>query len=197
MKKSERTRQFIIEKSAPIFNVKGYDSTSLTDIQEVTKLTKGAIYGNFSDKNELALAAYNYNCSYVIGLINKVMVKAVTAKEALLAYPNFYIENWQSVFKSGGCPMMNAAVEADDHLHYLKDSVRHGIKHFMETIQMTIERGQANKEFRRDANPEEYAAMIYTLMEGTIMLSKIMNDPKYFNMAEQQIKRMVEQELFV
>lgn len=197
MKKAERTRQFIIEKSAPIFNVKGYDGTSLADIQEATKLTKGAIYGNFSDKNELALAAYNFNCSYVIGLISKVMAKATTAKEALLAYPNYYAENWQSVFKSGGCPMMNAAVEADDHLHYLKDSVRNGMKHFMQVLQMTIERGQANKEFRQDANAEEYAAMFYTLMEGTIMLSKTMNDPKYFNIAAKQIKRMVEQELSV
>ena len=197
MNKAERTRQFIIEKSAPIFNVKGYDGTSLADIQEATKLTKGAIYGNFSDKNELALAAYNFNCSYVIGLISKVMAKATTAKEALLAYPNYYAENWQSVFKSGGCPMMNAAVEADDHLHYLKDSVRNGMKHFMQVLQMTIERGQANKEFRQDANAEEYAAMFYTLMEGTIMLSKTMNDPKYFNIAAKQIKRMVEQELSV
>src|SRR5690606_37476556 len=142
---------------APVFNVKGYDSTSLADIQEATKLTKGAIYGNFSDKNELAIAAYNFNCSYAIGLINKVMAKAATAKEALLAYPNYYIENWQSVFKSGGCPMMNAAVEADDHLHYLKDSVRNGMKRFMETLELTIERGKANKEFKQEANAEEYA----------------------------------------
>lgn len=197
MKKSERTRQFIIEKSAPVFNIKGYDSTSLADIQEATKLTKGAIYGNFSDKNELAIAAYNYNCYYAIGLINKMMAKAATAKEALLAYPNYYAENWLSVFKTGGCPMMNAAVEADDHLYYLKDSVRNGMKHFMETLQMTIARGQANKEFKQDANAEEYAALIYSLMEGTIMLSKIMNDPKYFHMAAKHIESVVEQKLSV
>lgn len=197
MKKAERTRQFIIEKSARVFNIKGYDSTSLADIQEATKLTKGAIYGNFSDKNELIIAAYNFNCSYAIGLINKVMSKATTAKDALLAYPNFYAENWQFVFKTGGCPMMNAAVEADDHLHYLKDSVRNGMKHILETLQMTIERGQANKEFKQEANAEEYAALIYTLMEGNIMLSKIMNDPKYFNIAAKHIQRIVEQELTV
>lgn len=46
-RKSERTRQFIIEKVAPIFNRKGYAGTSLSDLTEATGLTKGAIYGNF------------------------------------------------------------------------------------------------------------------------------------------------------
>ncbi|SDG17773.1 TetR/AcrR family transcriptional regulator [Epilithonimonas hungarica] len=197
MTKAERTRQFIIEKSAPLFNIKGYESTSLSDIQEATKLTKGAIYGNFSDKNELAIAAYNFNCSYAIGLINKAVAKAATAREALIAYPNYYAKNWQTVFKTGGCPLMNAAVEADDHLHYLRDSVRNGMKRFMETLQLTIERGQANNEFKAKANSEEYAALIYSIMEGNIMLAKIMNDPKYFQIAARHIESIIERELSV
>src|ERR1700722_8888899 len=59
--KAERTRQFIIEKTAPIFNKKGYAGTSLSDITAATGLTKGSIYGNFADKDEVALAAFDYN----------------------------------------------------------------------------------------------------------------------------------------
>ncbi len=32
MSKAEKTKAFIIEKSAPIFNIKGYAGTSLKDI---------------------------------------------------------------------------------------------------------------------------------------------------------------------
>lgn len=195
MTKAEKTRQFIIEKSAPLFNTKGYESTSLSDIQEATKLTKGAIYGNFSDKNELAIAAYNYSCSGTIGRIKSVLENAATAKEALFAYPDFYIQNWQAVFKRGGCPLMNAAIEADDHLHYLRDSVRKSMKHFIKTLQQTIEQGQANNEFKTKANAEEYATLLFTIMEGNILLAKIMNDTKYFLTAADRIKRIVEQEL--
>ena len=51
--KAERTRQFIIEASAPIINKKGVAGTSLTDIMEATKLAKGGIYGNFENKEEI------------------------------------------------------------------------------------------------------------------------------------------------
>ena len=40
MSKAERTKQFIIEKSAPIINKKGMAGTSLSDIMEATKLAR-------------------------------------------------------------------------------------------------------------------------------------------------------------
>ena len=61
LKKSARTRQFIVEKSAPIFNKKGYSGTSLHDLTEATGLTKGGIYGNFENKDEIAAAAFEFN----------------------------------------------------------------------------------------------------------------------------------------
>ena len=59
MSKAEKTRQFIIEKTAPIFNKKGFAGTSLSDMTEATGLTKGSIYGNFADKDEVAMAAFD------------------------------------------------------------------------------------------------------------------------------------------
>jgi hypothetical protein len=38
MNKAEKTRQFIIEKTAPLFNTKGVAATAVTDIMEVTQM---------------------------------------------------------------------------------------------------------------------------------------------------------------
>ena len=53
--KSEKTTKYIIETVAPIFNRKGYAATSMSDLTAATGLTKGAIYGNFKNKEELAI----------------------------------------------------------------------------------------------------------------------------------------------
>ena len=58
MSKAERTKNFIIEKTAPLFNMKGYSGTSMSDITAATGLTKGSIYGNFENKDEVAIAAF-------------------------------------------------------------------------------------------------------------------------------------------
>jgi TetR/AcrR family transcriptional repressor of nem operon len=40
LSKSERTKQFIIEKTAPVFNKKGFAGTSISDLTDATGLTK-------------------------------------------------------------------------------------------------------------------------------------------------------------
>lgn len=195
MSKAEQTRQFIIEKSAPVFNIKGYAGTSLSDIQEVSKLTKGAIYGNFSDKNELAVAAYEYSSSLVIDVLTARMQAAASATESLLSYADYYVQNVQFVVSKGGCPLMNAAIEADDHLFFMRDAVRNSMKRIISLIQKTIEQGQMDKEFKPDLDAAEYAATIFSLMEGTILLVKIMNDGTYFKITADRIKLLIDREL--
>ena len=60
LSKSAQTKQFIIEKAAPIFNKKGFAATSMNDILEATGLAKGGVYGNFTSKEEIALLAFEY-----------------------------------------------------------------------------------------------------------------------------------------
>lgn len=195
MSKSEQTRQFIIEKAATLFNIKGYDSTSLSDVQDATGLTKGAIYGHFTDKNELALAAFEHNASNICSHLKALMDEQTTARKALLAFTNFYIQNWNLLFKKGGCPIQNAAVEADDHLDFLKSSVKKSINRVIKNLQHTIEKGQQNKEFKRSVSAEAYATIFFTLIEGGILLAKSMNDPKYLKLATDRVNLIIDQEL--
>ena len=60
MTKGEQTRRQIVEKAAPLFNRKGYEGTSLSDLMNVTGLQKGGIYRHFSSKEELATEAFDY-----------------------------------------------------------------------------------------------------------------------------------------
>ena len=84
LSKAERTRQFIIETTASLFNTKGYEGTSLSDLTTATGLTKGSIYGNFENKEEVALAAFDHNLSKVWGIIQQRIRLAVTYHDKLM-----------------------------------------------------------------------------------------------------------------
>src|SRR5215813_8035692 len=60
MRKGEATRREIIEKAAPIFNQKGFEGASLSDLMAATGLEKGGIYRHFESKEELAAEAFDY-----------------------------------------------------------------------------------------------------------------------------------------
>jgi AcrR family transcriptional regulator len=78
MGKAERTKQFIIEKTATLFNTKGIAATSLQDMTEATGLTKGSIYGNFKNKDEVALEVFRYNFKKVTNLVAEEMAREST-----------------------------------------------------------------------------------------------------------------------
>src|SRR6267142_2307773 len=60
MRKGEQTRREIIRKAAPIFNQKGYNGATLSDLMRTTGLEKGGIYRHFESKQELAGEAFDH-----------------------------------------------------------------------------------------------------------------------------------------
>ncbi|MFF4832953.1 ScbR family autoregulator-binding transcription factor [Streptomyces sp. NPDC001315] len=54
--RAEQTRATIITAAADLFDRRGYESTSLSDIVEHAQVTKGALYFHFAAKEDLARA---------------------------------------------------------------------------------------------------------------------------------------------
>jgi len=54
--KRARTRAALIEAAAQVIGEKGYERTSLEEVAQRAGMTRGAIYGNFQNKDELLLA---------------------------------------------------------------------------------------------------------------------------------------------
>jgi AcrR family transcriptional regulator len=54
--KRARTRKRLIEAAAAVIGEKGFDRSSLEDIAARAGMTRGAVYGNFKNKEELFLA---------------------------------------------------------------------------------------------------------------------------------------------
>lgn len=196
MSKAEKTKQFIIERTASLFNTKGYTSTSLSDITEVTGLTKGSIYGNFENKDEVALEAYRYNADLLKQkMSNAFSSEFPTATDKLLAFINFYRQNRDSVFSRGGCPLMNAATEADDTFPELKHQVARSFAEWISTVSAVISEGQKNGELNNKIHAEEYASLFVMMIEGGILLSKTTDDEKFLNHALDRILSIIETEL--
>lgn len=178
LSKSERTRQFIIETTAPIFNTKGYEGTSMSDITAATGLTKGSIYGNFENKEEVALCAFDYNHSQIRKLITAKINQAASYHDKLMAYATVYHSFTRpSGFIAGGCPILNTAVEADDTNPPLKEKVAKALLSWKQGIMNLIEAGIEAGEFKVGINREQTALSIIALIEGGVMISRATNHP--------------------
>ncbi|PAW93350.1 TetR family transcriptional regulator [Mucilaginibacter sp. MD40] len=190
MTKAERTRQFIIEQSAPVFNTKGVAGTAMSDVMQATKMAKGGLYGHFESKEELSFAVVDYCLNTISESVCSGLNRKKTAKEKLF----YFIDHFAKVDKpviEGGCPMLNFGSEADDTNPAIKQRVNRSIKESQALLKGILACGQANNEFKADWQIDEFAIKMFAMLEGGVLMARVADN----NDVMKQISKMLKDEI--
>jgi TetR/AcrR family transcriptional regulator, transcriptional repressor for nem operon len=188
MRKGEKTRQHIIEKSAGLFNQKGYAGSSIQDIIQVTGLTKGGVYRTFSGKEEIALEAFDYASRILMERFLKAAEQSETAIEKIMAISAVYEDPVNHPPIEGGCPLLNTAVEADDGYPPLREKAVAAHAQFTAFIQNILDQGVSTGELSSTLPTEATASFVVSSLEGGVMASRLTRDNKHIGFVIQQIK---------
>lgn len=172
LSKAERTRTHILERTAPLFNKKGFEGTSLADLTHSTGLTKGALYGNFHSKEDIAMEAFKYSVARVREMVREKISKEITCKKQLCAMLDFYATYVFNPPVAGGCPLMNTAVEADDNLPVMRGVVVEELTATVMFICNLLKKGVTKGEFKKDINPRALAYTFFCSIEGAVMFAR-------------------------
>lgn len=191
MSKAERTKQFIIEKTAPIFNSKGYVGTSMNDITDATGLTKGSVYGNFENKDEVALAAFDYNYSLIVSYLRKKVESRTKMIDRLLVYPETYKSFLELPILKEGCPLLNTATEADDTHPLLRTKVINALGFWKKAIEKTIAIGIERNEIKTATNANEFSFVFMSLIEGAVMQAKVTGNSEVLKVTMNYLEKMI------
>jgi AcrR family transcriptional regulator len=173
MYKGQRTRQEILRTAFGLFNAKGYEAVSVSDLMAATGLKKGGIYNHFPSKDELASEAFVYAYNEIAALMLKRMQSADTPAGKLKAVIEHFTQmsSGETLF-AGGCPLMNAAIESDCGYPVLRDKVREA---FFQLIALVEEQFQMLEQQRGESTfaPREAAVHLVSSLEGALMLCLI------------------------
>ncbi len=191
LSKAERTKQYIIEKAAAVFNEKGYAGTSMSDLTIATGLTKGSIYGNFENKDDIALAAFDHNFQLVTAYIKQQMETRNSIIGKLLVYPETYRRFWELPFLQGGCPVANTAIEADDTHPALKTKAAFALQFWRNAVEYRLKTGMENGEIKPDTNVTEFVAVLTALIQGSVLQAKVSGNTSYLNASMNFLERMI------
>lgn len=196
MTKSEQTREKIIAQAALLFNQKGYSGTSIDDIMQATGLKKGGIYNHFRNKEEIALAAFDH----AYALQSESYANAIRAVRGqptlqLRAMIDVFVESYEDPVVTGGCIVMNTAIESDDNNPALKAHAAAAMDEWRDLIMRIIVKGIAKGKFRSETDPSALASLIIASLEGGLMMSKLYNDPAYIHRVAEHLHSYINQNI--
>jgi TetR/AcrR family transcriptional repressor of nem operon len=191
--KAEETRQTIIEKAAVIFNKNGYQRTTMSTLSRALGLTKGAIYGHFADKDELAVEAFRYGVQQVSERVRARLQLHEGAVDKLRGFASTFLDFFDEIVQSGGCPILNTAADSDDAHPQLHGEVRRVLTAWEGRLVAMVNTGKESGEIRADADAELFAATFIALIEGGILLAKTIGDKKYLESSVNGINLLIDQ----
>src|SRR5713226_4662567 len=191
MRKGEQTRQEIIREAAPIFNQHGYEGAALSDLMKATGLEKGGIYRHFESKQQLAAEAFDYAWNLAIDTrFEGTQEISNTVDRLKQIVRNFW--DRRAGLVPGGCPLLNTAIDSDDGNPQLRAKARRALSSWLERLRCIAEEGRRRGEVRSDVDSEELATLIVSMLEGSLMVSRLERKGGPLDLASRYLEEYLE-----
>jgi TetR/AcrR family transcriptional repressor of nem operon len=193
MTKGEQTRRRIVEAAAPIFNTRGYEGASLSELMAATGLKKGGIYRHFASKEELAAEAFDYtwDAAWKVRLLH--LDEKANGIEKLKQYIANFVDRRGPV--AGGCPVLNTAIEADDGNPVLRAHAAKALRFWLSRLQAIVEQARKRGETRPEVDPKAVATVIVASLEGALMMSRLQRNDEPLRAVQSHLSRYLESEV--
>ena len=190
--KGEQTRDKIIRRAAAAFNRSGFSGTSMSDLMRETGLENGGLYNHFPSKEALALEAFEFARGRIARRLEPEFKIVRNAADRLIAFAEVFVELIHDDEVPGGCAVFNTAVEADDGNPVLRAKAQAGMDEFIATVRRIIDKGIARGEIKPGVDSAYEATIFVALMEGSLVMSRLYDDPAHVQRAVAHIRERVE-----
>ncbi|MFZ1036317.1 MAG: TetR/AcrR family transcriptional regulator [Smithella sp.] len=172
MKKTTTLKEHIIEESLKLFSVKGYMSTSITDIIDASGTSKGGFYNHFKSKEDLFYE--------ILSAARKIWrernLHGIYDKQRPLFKIQKILENYRDRYLAdsmnfpGGCIFVNLTVELSDQSPWLAKEVNKGFIRLEKMIRRFLDEEKKSGGISRSVNTQDASNMIFSGLLGACVL---------------------------
>jgi TetR/AcrR family transcriptional regulator, transcriptional repressor for nem operon len=176
----KKTEKLLIDITFDLLYKKGYCATSLMDILKIAKITKGAMYYHFSNKNDLVLASMQH---YLETILHSHWIEPFEESEQpiqiLIQQVNKYLvmyEDTESFLDiKHGCPLMNFVLDMSDKDEAFFTYLQSVYSRWQESVSKALQKAQALKQTKTGFKTNDQALFILSSIEGSIGVAKAHN----------------------
>jgi TetR/AcrR family transcriptional regulator, transcriptional repressor for nem operon len=178
----EPTRERLIAAAMRLFGEKGYQSTSVADVQRESGCHSGSFYHFFPTKQDLLLAVLDrYRVGIGPMLIEPAWANVLDPMErifALLARYRLLLELSHCTF---GCPIGSLALELHEPDPEVRQLLALNFTGWIDQIERCLIDARAH--FSRGFDTRRAASFVLTVMEGAVMQARTYRDLAPFDSA--------------
>lgn len=175
--KGEITREKILEIARELFNAKGFNATTISDLVEATGMQKGSLYFHFSGKDDIAREVLNEATAELMAFLDK----ALGGDNPGASIDHFFrcaLNKHLATGFVGGCIFGNTALEMSDSDPNFAGTIDKVFDEWTGRVAAAVAGAQERRQIRTDIGSEALAKHIIATIEGGIMMSRLKKDER-------------------
>lgn len=187
------TRQIILSKAYELIYKNGYQATSVDDIIAATKVTKGAFYYHFKNKEEMGLAVINeviYERMYN-ALVLPLQHSIDPIKDIYQLLNKFLLAN-TALNIVYGCPANNLVQEMAPLSPTFKKALARLFNEWQHALKDALKKGKKNGLVGKDVSEENVANFIIASYGGIRNIGKIHPSKHCYKTYLKELKKYLE-----
>ncbi|MDX2002735.1 MAG: TetR/AcrR family transcriptional regulator [Chitinophagales bacterium] len=182
MPKPKVSETFILDQALKIFSEKSYHNATMADIAEACGLLKGSMYHYYDSKEELMKAVIEYVHAYFnTEIFAHAYQEGLSTSEKLRKMG----EKTEQMFIGDGCIMGNIGIETARVIPEFSELIRKFFDDWVEALTHVF------KAKYSEATAREVAEQCVAEIEGSVMMMRIYNQPRYLKDALRRVKKRI------
>ena len=168
-------RDEILEKVVTLFHSKGYNATSMQDLVDVTGLNRSSIYNSFGSKKELYQESLRVYKQQANKYVQKVLIHTENPVDTLRKIFHTSPED-----KANGCFIGNCTTEMANQDQEIKGFLKNNLHSMQDLFEELVATGQSQGTINKNKSAKEYAAFLFTALQGLRITGILLNEPQEF-----------------
>lgn len=177
MGKGEVTRQAILERATALASRCGLEGVSIGHLAEDLGLSKSGLFAHFGAKEILQVEILRFAADRFVQAVVRPALAEPRGEPRVRAIFQRWLGWSRSHSVPGGCLFVAAASELDDRPGPARDELVRLQKEWMDSIAICFRSGISEGHFRADADPEQFAHDLYSVMLGYHHAQRLLRDP--------------------
>lgn len=179
-----------IDKAMQVFWQKGFESTSINDLLDVTELNRGSFYNAFKSKRQLfekALVKYDIIRQGIVKRLDTIE----SPKEKIDLFFDIAVSRTSTDPDLKGCFLFNTSLELAAHDHAVNEIVSNNISEIEHYLYDCIESGQGIGEIPKSLDPDATAKSLLALVVSIYVLGRGVYKESELQAIADQAKRLI------
>ena len=191
MKKGDATRTAILDRGVELATQIGLEGLTIGRLASDLRLSKSGLFAHFRSKEALQIQVLDAAAERFVDEVVRPAVRHPRGEPRMAAL----FENWLAWTKTnsepGGCLFVAAAAELDDRPGAVRDRLVELQKGWLDTVAIIFRTGVAERHFREDVEPDQFAHDLYAVMLGFHHASRLLRDPRAEDRAHAAFERLL------